>query len=146
MNDEKIKRLQDEYKISEEKLIEIGLIPKKKSLIQGNVTKGEKDNLIEYVNTYNLENENQTDVSKKIREVIELLLYCESFHILDKYISVVKEESIVLDKRVSLVLEVDKKKSLEKLCKVNKIKVSNLVRCCVIYIADSKRGEGERSS
>ena len=141
MNDEKIKRLQKECQISEEKLIEIGLIPKKKSLIQGNVTKDEKKDLKNYVNTYNLKNENQTDISKKIREVIDHIIYSKSFCILDKYMGAVKQENMVLDERVSLVLEKDKLKSLKELCTIYSINVSNLIRCCVIYIAASKKEE-----
>lgn len=140
MNVEKIKRLQKECKISEKKLIEIGLIPEKKSLIQGNVTKEEKKILRSYVNKYNLENENQTDVSKEIREVIDLILSNKSLSILDKYIGVVQQGNMMLDAKVPLLLEEDKLESLKKLCRVNKINISNFIRCCVIfYISNTER-------
>ena len=139
MNDEKIKRLQKEYKISDERLIEIGLIPKKKSLIQGRVTKDEKKNLNDWINDYNDKNEKQTDVSKQIREVIDYILSNNSLCNLDRYIGVVQQGNMMLDERVPLLIEEDKLKSLQKLCRANKIKISNLIRCCIIFISNTDR-------
>lgn len=142
MNGEKIKRLQKEFNISDEKLIELGMLPQKKKLIQGNVTESEKKKLKELIFYYNQRNEKVVDASKMIREVIDQIIDSKSIYILESCIRKVKEDCSLLDKKVNVLIENDKLIQLIQICKDSGTNVSNIIRCCVVYIIQNKyKGE-----
>ena len=82
--------------------------------------------------------ENQTDASKEIRKVINAIMEEKSVNLIKDSINYVITSKDTVEAKVPVLIEEDKLSTLKKICKKNEIKVSNIIRCCVIYITKPK--------
>lgn len=133
MNGDKLKKLQTV--ITKDQLIEMGIIPEKKQLIQGNVTKLEKEKLREYINEYNRNNEVATDSSKEIRKIIDKIINHKDINMINYELEYIKHDNSVLNERVNILIEETKLKEINNILRKQDLKRSSLIRCCVIHIA-----------
>lgn len=134
MNESSLSKLIKKYNISESELLDLGLIPKEKKLLTGNVTQEEKNKLKETIaNSIEL-----TDASKLIRPVLITVIDDDKIEELIKDVQGDLFESTYrgdrVNEKIPVLIDKEYEEQIRKKCKTKRISVSKLIRYCAIKI------------